>query len=334
MILSVGAVFQPRPNAAVPVKDCPVTEHTATALPPLVPVESHGLSGALLKRVLVAWVLALLATGVLVEGIQRFAPRLLWRDQSAASWHLQREAWEILESAPYGTDERTEALERAVELFREAADKTPSVGRYRMNLAQALEELDRDQEAFEEAIAAIPHCASDDAQSYDFAALMASRVSAWDDAERLARHAIEVAPTEVRPRETLAQALIALERIDEAMEVYQARLDELPATPEVRIEIGKVAARVGRYDKVAQWYGDLADLGLIQGPAWQILAIARAAQNDVQGAAVALAHYARDYDLDRPVYPDFEALGLPPLQGEAEKALLGAYRRGFAAEWR
>jgi tetratricopeptide (TPR) repeat protein len=284
--------------------------------------------------ILTAWVLVMGLTFTLVKVVEAFGPALLWRDQTKTAWHLQTEAWRILGKAPFGTPERIQALLEAEPLFREAAGKAPGVGRYRINLARLLHEQKRFPEAYQEALAALPVCAASDAESLAYAGELAFLLGKWEEAVNHCSRALVIAPQDAGTRERKALALLKLGRTEEGIETWRKRLEELPATPEDRTRAGAEAAKAGQFRDSAEWLSSPAELGLLAGESWQVLAIARAAEGDIDGAAIALAHFNQERAGMTPQMPDPAALGLPPLDPKAQGNLAAAYRRCFAARWK
>lgn len=275
----------------------------------------------------IAWVVLMGLTLAGVVWIETYGPLLLWRDQVDSAWHLKREAAQILEAAPYGSPGRMEALHKVEVLYRRAVEDSPTVAQYRINLANTLEELGQYEEAYSLAKEVLPAWDPHSSEAVGYAGHLALVLLKLDEAETLLKKAVEINPKNPAYREDLAKALFKQGRLDEGIAIWKKRFEDLPATPEDRVVAGWEAARAGRYKESAEWFAGPAELGVLGGEDWLVLAVTRAVSGDEAGAVDALARHRREQYREFPELPDPSALGLQPLDPEAQARLAAAHQR-------
>lgn len=286
--------------------------------------------------VALVWLLFMGLTGLGVWGIHAITPSILWRDQASAAWHYQKEAWAILEKAPYGSPSRNEAVGRAEPLVAEAVRRAPRNIQYRVNHALILQEQQRLGEALDQLAAALEITDSTEEAPYALFGEIAIQLERWEEAEAPLRKAIEKDPLAPLHHERLAKSLLRQGKIDEGIEVLRHRVENLPAIPWNRMTAALEAMRVGRFAEAAEWFDIPAREGQVKGTIWYAVAAARAAVDDVEGAAIALSRYKNDLQIRHfatatQVPPGLE---IAPFDEKTLANLRAAYRRGFSREWR
>ncbi len=272
------------------------------------------------------WILGTLG---LMEALRAYAPALLWRDQSQTSWHLADQAWKMLNAAPIGSEQRVGALERALPLFSRAAELSPRVGQYRLNVARALHELRRFEDAYRETLAAVPHCDSVDPAPASLAGDLAIRLELWGEAETHLRKALELDSSRSPDRERLARALLGQGRIGEGIDLWQERLDRYPASAEDCQRAAQAAAAHGRFDKTVEWYREPLARGTLTAVDFDILAVARVALGDLEGATEALLQAAALRGTSRAILPEYRRYGIPDL----DEPTLDSLKRALERAW-
>ncbi|NUN95116.1 MAG: hypothetical protein HUU16_02985 [Candidatus Omnitrophica bacterium] len=271
------------------------------------------------------WAAWILGTVGLMEALRAYAPALLWRDQSQTAWHLTDQAWKTLGETPYGAEERKAALEKALPLFKRAAELSPRGGQYQLNVARTLHELRRFEEAYRETLAALPKCDPSDPAPWSLAGDLAVRLGLWREAEPHLRKALELDSSRSQDRERLARALLGQARVGEGIDLWQERLDRYPASSEDRQRAAQAAAAHGRFDKTVEWYREPLTHGALTPVDLDILAVARAALGDLEGSAEALNQSAALRGTPWAILPEYKRYGLPDLDpetlGRLKKAL-------------
>ena len=287
-------------------------------------------------QVLVLWIAMMGLSALGVWAVHSLGPWILLRDQTRSSWHYLEEGWKTIDEAKaaFGTPEYIRAAEKAEPLFRKAAELATEVGKYRIDLARVLHAQGRFEDAYQEAVRGIEYCSRDDAFAYGFVGELALRMEEWEEAEGLLRIAKELDPESPWHRERLATALLEQGKIEEGIEEWRERLEGFPSLPSSRLRAAEAAFKVQQWAAAAEWFSVPAEEGLVLGKYWLMLAVARAATTDIDGAAIAIAQYNREQKIPTPVMPDFSVLGLSDLDPILQKNLKAAYRRGFAARWK
>jgi len=288
------------------------------------------------RQVFLVWLGLMVLSAFGVWGIGALAPWILLRDQTKSSWHFVELGWKTLDDSgsAFGTPEYVEAARKAEPYFHKAVEVDPEEGKYRIDLARILHAQQRYEEAYEEAGRGIEFCDPKDCFAHGFLGELALRVGKLEEAEEHLRIATELDSGNPWHRERLATALLERGKVDEGIEVWRKRLEELPAVPASRTRAAWAAAKAGRWQEAADWFTVCAQEGMKLGENWLALAVARAAVGDVDGAAVAFAQYGREQGVSGQGMPDLSGLGLPPLDTAVQQRLRAAYRRGFAARWR
>jgi tetratricopeptide (TPR) repeat protein len=245
-----------------------------------------------------------------------------------SSAYLTEEAWAVLSKSKgnYSSPEWTEAHRKAEELFRKAAEQSPLIGRYRLNVARALTPQGRWEEAYNEALLALPHCQPDDVLPYEILGTICINLKKWDEAVGYARKGSELDPRDPAHLERLARASVELGATDQAIEAWAHRLDDFPTTPATRVLAGEDAARLGRYDKTVEWFATTAELGQLKGSQWLLYALALVATGQPEQAVNPLSRYYRETKRDLRTAPDITQVRVP-VGAEAGEALATAYRR-------
>lgn len=288
------------------------------------------------REVLILWIVFLGLTAGGVWALRAFGPAILLRDQTKSAWHHLEEGWREIEAsgAEYGSPEYVEALAKAEPHFRKAVELAPRVGKYRIDLARNLYGQSRLEEALQEATRALSDSESDNAFAQGFVGELAMKLEHWEEAEGPLRTAVELDPDTAVHRERLAKVLLKGGKVDEGIEVWKRRFEDLPALPIIRVHAAHSAAQAGRWKEAEEWFEIPADEGLIEGTGWIVVGAARAANDHIEEAAEALAHYKRLRQHRANLEKDLAHNDIPPLDPELMNKLRAAYRRALAANWR
>jgi tetratricopeptide (TPR) repeat protein len=289
-----------------------------------------------LRGVLVLWIVFLGLSAGGVWSIRAFGPAILLRDQTRSAWHYLDQGWQEIEAsgAEYGSPQYVEALVRAEPHFYKAVELAPEVGKYRIDLARNLYGQGRLEEALEQATKALSDPDSDDAYLQGFIGELSMKLERWEEAEAPLRRAVELDPETAVHRERLAKVLLKVGKVDEGIEVWKERFEDLPALPIIRVHAAHSAAQVGRWKEAEEWFEIPADEGLIEGTGWIVVGAARAANDHLEEAAEALAHYKRLRRHHANLEKDLAHNDIPPLEPELMDKVRAAYRRALAANWR
>ena len=284
----------------------------------------------------ILWVVVMSLTGVGVWGIYEATPKILWRDQVRSAWHFQKEAWEVLDQAPYGSPSRQIALEKAEPLVREAVTLAPENVQYRTHYALVLQELGKRKEALDQLETALDLTDSTREAPYALYGEIAVQLELWDKAEEPLKKAIEIEPSAPLHYERLAKSLLRQGKIDEGIEVLRHRIEDLPAVPWNRMMAALEAVRVGRYQEAAEWFDIPVKEGQVKGKIWYAVAVSKAAVGEIDEAAVALLRYQKDLGIRYFTSPTQAPPGIEigPYDEKTKRNLTAAYRRIFSREWK
>ena len=102
----------------------------------------------------------------------------------------------------------------------------------------------------------------------------------------------------------------------------------------LRIIAGHSAAQVGRWKEAEEWFAIPAEEGLLEGTGWLVVAVARAANDHLDEAAEAMAHYRRRRGERVNLEGDLAHNDIPPIDPELMNKVRAAYRRASAANWK
>ena len=145
----------------------------------------------------------------------------------------------------------------AEKAFRKTLELEPREYRHHNDLAVALTELNKTDEAFrhfEEAAKMEPR-SSEVFTNYGIALRRAGR---FDEAERKSRKALELNPTDYNARRGLAKALLAQGKTDDALVEYAELQKSAPPNVEVLNDLAAIFLRKGdRANALANWAGSL-----------------------------------------------------------------------------
>jgi len=284
---------------------------------------------------LVIWSVLMVLSGLGVWSVHALGPRILLRDETGSSWHFLEKARKIMKEsgARFGKPGYLEALKKAEPYLRKAADLSPRRGEYRIELARNLFNQGRIREAYIEGIRGFPRCDPTDGKIAGFLGEMAVKLEKWEEAEGYLRRAVRYEPQSRFHRERLAKTLLKEGKIDEGIEVFRKRFEDLPSLTWSRINAGYEAAKVKRWKEAVEWLTLPSEEDRVGGRMWMVLAVAHAALGDIDEAAEAIAQNTRLMKEKPPTLPDLSYIGLPPLDPEITRRLEKAYQLAYHAAW-